>query len=222
MGTLYVAEQISTGAQRALKLINHDLLLDEKVRTRFAQEARIGGLIESDHVVQVIQAGVDEATTLPFLAMELLKGEDLARHLAENGAMPLDQVALISEQLCHALSAAHAVGVVHRDLKPENIFLATSRRAGLPFMVKVLDYGVAKIIAEARATTTGAIGTPLFMAPEQAMTGDDIGPHTDVWALGLIVFRMLTGLYFWRMATQGKSLVDLMREVTMSPLMRAS
>jgi serine/threonine-protein kinase len=131
-------------------------------------------------------------------------------------------VAETFEQLGHALGAAHDAGVVHRDLKPENIFLARSMRAGRAREVKVLDFGVAKIVAEGtQAKTTSAVGTPLWLAPE-TMQGR-ASPASDVWALGLIAFDMLVGFNFWR-ATDAASpgLADVLREITLEPIPLAS
>src|SRR5262245_28276486 len=124
MGAVYVVEQQSTGSQRALKLMHPQFVQDPRSRQRFEQEARVGARIESEHVVQVLAAGVDDATGYPYIVMELLKGEDLSTMLQRRGAIPPSEVGQIFAQLCHALAAAHAAGVVHRDLKPENIFLA--------------------------------------------------------------------------------------------------
>src|SRR3954447_19206779 len=116
MGAVYVVEQLSTGSRRALKLMHPQLVQDPRLRQRFEQEARVGARIESDHVVQVIAAGVDEETGYPFLVMELLKGEDLGAALAKRGAMSPEETRQIFAQLCHALAAAHVAGIVHRDL----------------------------------------------------------------------------------------------------------
>jgi serine/threonine protein kinase len=223
MGAVYVVDQLSTGNQRALKLMHRELVQSPDLRRRFEQEARVGARIESEHVVQVLAAGVDASSGMPWLVMELLQGEDLAAALRRTGAMRPEQVIAIMSQLCHALAAAHRAGVVHRDLKPENIFLAASRRADVPFTVKVLDFGIAKVVAEAQTMNTGAVGTPLYMAPEQTAPGQAIAPATDVWALGLIAFRLLTGLHFWRGANnENTSAVMILREVVMDPIPPAS
>jgi serine/threonine protein kinase/TPR repeat protein len=223
MGAVYLVEQISTGSLRALKVMHEHLVQDDKLRARFVQEARVCSRIRSDHVVQVIGAGIDEPTGTPWLVMELLEGRDLAAHVRAKGPLSIDEVREICAQLCHALAAAHQVGIVHRDLKPENIFLSEARREGAFFTLKVLDFGIAKILSEAiPSTTTTAIGTPLWMAPEQTDIGATIGPSTDVWALGLIVFWMLTGHFYWRAATHDQpSAMALMREVVFEPLVPA-
>jgi TPR repeat protein/serine/threonine protein kinase len=223
MGALYVVEQLSTGSRRALKLMHPQLVQDARLRQRFEQEARVGARIESDHVVQVIAAGVDGETGYPYLVMELLKGEDLGEALKRRGFFSPQETREIFAQLCHALAAAHAAGIVHRDLKPDNVFLAASNREGAAFIVKVLDFGIAKVMAEAQTHATAALGTPLWMAPEQTTSGDRIGPQTDVWALGLIAFRMLTGVFYWKSGNaEDGSTATLIREILVDPVVAAS
>ncbi|HEX5100404.1 MAG TPA: serine/threonine-protein kinase [Polyangiaceae bacterium] len=222
MGSVYVVEQVSTELQRALKLMHPELVRDPRLRQRFEQEARIGGHIASDHIAQVISAGVDAATGTPWLAMELLQGETLAEWIVRRRTS-LGELFEIFGQLCHGLGAAHTQGIVHRDLKPENIFVALPRQAGLPFFIKVLDFGIAKMASQhgAGATTT-SMGTPLWMAPEQTENGR-VGPPTDVWALGLIAFALLTQRPYWTRATrEDTTLPALMREILFEPMVKAS
>ncbi|WP_394850372.1 serine/threonine protein kinase [Pendulispora brunnea] len=218
MGAVYVVAQRSTGKLRALKVMHREIVADPALARRFEQEARVGARIASDHVVEVIAAGFDAGIGLPYLVMELLEGETLRSRMDRCGAMSAAEVCAIFEQLCHAVGAAHAAGVVHRDLKPENVFLAASRRAGAtPFTVKVLDFGIAKLLAEAQTRAThGTLGSPLWMAVEQTAAGD-IAPAADVWALGLIAYHLLTGGYYWRTAREGTS-VQLLREIVFEPL----
>jgi serine/threonine protein kinase len=216
MGAVYVVEQRSTGKRRALKLMHPQLVADAGLRARFVQEARIGSRIESDHIVEVVTAGIDEATSAPYLVMELLEGEDLASMVAKRGALNAAEVQVVFEQLGHALEAAHRGGIVHRDLKPENVFVARARRPGVPFTVKILDFGIAKVVEEAQGSTsmTQSLGTPLWMAPEQADRRTPISPATDVWPLGLIAFRLLAGKQYWAAANEANpSMTALMREV---------
>ena len=223
MGALYVVQQISTGAQRALKLMHPQLVREPKLRQRFEQEARVGARIESDHVVQVLGAGVDEQSGMPWLVMELLNGQDLSRVIEQRGALPAAEVRGIFAQFTHAVAAAHRVGIVHRDLKPENIFVAVSQREGMDHLVKVLDFGIAKVVAEAKATATQALGTPIWMAPEQTETGRSITPAADVWSLGLIAFRMLTGKHFWISANSEEATPTMvLREAVIDPIVSAS
>ncbi len=223
MGAVYVAEQISTGKQRALKLMLPQLVADPKLRARFEQEARIGSKIDSEHVVEVVAAGIDPQSGVPWLAMELLRGEDLATYMHNHGPMSARAMVEVLEQVCHAVGAAHAAGVVHRDLKPENIFVAQARRTGSSFMIKVLDFGIAKVVAEAKTANTEAIGSPMWMAPEQTAHNSVIAAQTDVWSLGLIVFYLLTKRVFWRSADDDTATMGhMLREIAIDPIPLAS
>jgi len=223
MGGVYVAEQLSTGQQRALKIMHATLVANPRMRERFAQEARVGAQVQSQHVVQVIGAGVDPQHGVPWLAMELLHGEDLGHLAARRRVLPLTEVVPIFRQLCHALGAAHDAGIVHRDIKPENIFLANVQSSDSSLQVKVLDFGIAKLVADAQQSATGQIGTPLWMAPEQSDQHQHITPAADVWALGLLAFRLLTGKFYWRVANEESGpLSALFRETIMDPIIRAS
>lgn len=222
MGDIYLAEQISVNCTRALKLMKPQLLRDPDLRRRFEQEAKIGARIASEHVVQVVAAGVDEETEIPWLAMEFLDGEDLGAALETREALPLPEVLEILRQLCHALHAAHSAGIVHRDLKPENIMLARSRRSDSVMTVKILDFGISKIIWQSNTVGTGTIGTPQWMAPEQT-SSEVVTPAADVWALGLIAFRLLSGRHYWVQAnSRTPSIAGVMREVVVDPLVAAS
>jgi hypothetical protein len=220
MGGVYVAQQLSTGLSRALKVMHPALVTDPAMRERFAQEARIGGRVASEHVVQVIAAGIDPNLGVPWIAMELLDGEDLGALSARRGPLPLSEVVPIFRQLCHALGAAHAASIVHRDVKPENVFLANVKSSSSTWVVKVLDFGIAKLAADAQQSSTRGIGTPLWMAPEQTESQAP-SAAADVWSLGLLAFFLLTGHYYWR-AASGGGLSALMREILVDPLTPAS
>lgn len=221
MGSVYVAEQTSTGARRAVKVMQANVVADAGLRERFVQEARIGARIQSDHVVQVVGAGVDPQLGIPWLAMELLQGRELAQVLAQR-PLGLPEMREVFAQLCHAVGAAHAAGVVHRDLKPENIFLADSRTQGHSFTVKVLDFGIAKILDMARSRATGAMGSQLWMAPEQTQMSERVSPATDVWALGLIAFYALTSRHYWLSAGSEAGTAALLRDILIEPLVAPS
>ncbi len=200
MGSVFEVEQLTTGARRALKVMHVQLASDPKLRDRFVREARVGATIPSDHVADVVDAGVDERTGLPFLVMELLEGVTLSREIRRRGPFDWPMAREVFRQLGHAVAAAHSCGIVHRDLKPANVFLARSRTAGMPFVLKVLDFGISEIVASVQLGTSGVIGTPTWMAPEQADPHAPIGPTADVWALGLIAFALFTGRQYWPMA----------------------
>jgi tRNA A-37 threonylcarbamoyl transferase component Bud32 len=223
MGAVYVARQLSTGKERALKIMRPQLLSDDRTRERFTREARAASQVNSEHVIEVVAAGIDAKTETPWLAMELLRGEDLDSFAERVGPLAPAQVLEIFRQLCHGLGEAHATGLVHRDLKPENVFLATARRVGVPFTVKILDFGIAKIVHETKRDVTDAVGTPTWMAPEQTEAGKAITPASDVWALGLIAFRLLTGFSYWRSANaEDVSAMAILREVVFDPMDPAS
>jgi serine/threonine protein kinase len=225
MGSVYVVEQLSTGKQRALKTMHYDLARDPKHRSRFESEARISARIESDHVVEVLAAGYDQSTGLPWLVMELLRGDTLDELVERDGPRPPTEIREIARQLRHVLERAHLHGLVHRDLKPENVFLAAARREGVPFTVKILDFGIAKWVQEAQTANKNSqiIGSPLWMAPEQLTPGAEITPATDVWALGLIAFHLFCGKSYWRAAnTEASSVGALLLELAVSPMSAAS
>jgi tRNA A-37 threonylcarbamoyl transferase component Bud32 len=223
MGEVYVAVQLATGRERALKLMHARLVDDDKLRERFVQEARLASRIASAHCVEVIGAGVEADSGTPWLAMELLHGHDLGSAVRSEGALSQRRVLELLEQICHAVGEAHRAGIVHRDLKPENIFVAEARAAGQATTVKVLDFGIAKLVEDTDTLGTAAIGSPAWMAPEQAEAGEQITPGADVWALGLLVFWMLTGSSYWKAAGHEKvSMHAFLKEVLFEPLPRAS
>lgn len=217
-GTLYVAEQLSTASQRALKVLRREYVADATLFKRFEREAQVAARIPSEHVAQTIAAGVDRKLDLPWIAIELLEGQNLADHVAEHGPLPKERVREYLEQVCHALAAAHKLGIVHRDLKPANVFLSEARRVGAARVVKLLDFGIARILAESVTLQGAALGTPSWMAPEQT-NGEPATPPTDVWALGLLAFFMLTGRSFWRAAARpDPGGLAVMREIQHEPV----
>ncbi|HUJ25891.1 MAG TPA: serine/threonine-protein kinase [Myxococcales bacterium] len=225
MGAVYLVEQLSTGRERALKIMHPQFVQSADSRARFTQEAKVGARIRSDHVVEVVSAGVDDDTGIPWLAMELLDGEELAKRISRKRFLSSQETLEIFRQLCHALGEAHRSGLVHRDLKPANIFMARSRRQGEAFTVKILDFGVAKLVQEqaGEGDHTKPVGTPRWMAPEQSESGAPIRPATDVWALGLIAFNCLTGKHYWKAANQSQANVTaLLRELVVEPMPPAS
>jgi serine/threonine-protein kinase len=196
MGAVHEVLDETTNSRRALKIMLPALVENADLRARFALEARITGDLESDHLVRVTDAGVDEATGTPFIVMELLRGEDLGALVRRAGPLPHAEVLTYLEQAARALDRTHAAGIVHRDLKPENLFL-TTRDDGAPCL-KILDFGIAKVMARSHQSQgTQALGTPLYMAPEQIRGKGDIGPAADVYALGHIAYALLAGAPYW-------------------------
>ncbi len=200
MGTVYEVTQANTGQRRALKVLHLWLADDERVRQRFVLEARVSASIESDHVVQVVDAGIAAPGNVPWYVMEYLEGETLAEHGKRRGPLPPLEVLEIFEQLGHGVGAAHQRKVVHCDLKPDNLHIAASRRADAKRTVKVLDFGIANVIPELKtyAQLTRGRGTPGWLAPEQFAAQGQVSAATDVWALGLIAFWLLTGGSYWK------------------------
>ena len=225
MGVVYEVFHLPTGRRRALKVMSPRLLSNAIAYDRFVLEAQIGAQIPSEHVVTVLDAGIDVPSSAPWLAMELLEGEVLGDRVARLGALSGSEVDELVRQVTHALGAAHERGIVHRDLKPDNLFIAKSHRVGVPFHAKILDFGIAKLLEDGRrtGTSTEPIGTPLWLAPEQADERGRIGPPTDVWALGLVVFFALTGRSYWRSASESPiRMGPLLTEVMVEPLVPAS
>lgn len=189
MGAVFVAVQLSTGKQRALKVMHSSLVADPVMRERFEREARVGAMVPSDHVVEVVGAGVDAALGVPWLAMELLTGENLADHVARRGPLSAAEAAEILRPVCHALGAAHARGVVHRDVKPENVVLDMGGK------VRVTDLGLAKLLSDNQNLTASgiAVGTPHYISPEQARGKKDVDHRADVYSLGATLFHLVCG-----------------------------
>jgi serine/threonine protein kinase len=222
MGAVYVAED-TAGRRCAVKVMHARLMDDPKNRARFAQEAAVSEHIGTEHVVEVYGRGIDEGTGMPFIAMELLEGETLQARIWRGGhpnVLPREESLAVLDQLATVLEAAHARALVHRDLKPENIFLTPRPHGGAPFTLKLLDFGVARFVDPSRPVlnATAAIGTPLWMAPEQH-TGAEISPAADVWAVGLIAFQLLTGRFYWLAANQKELNISLLlQELLFDPL----
>jgi len=206
-GAVFVAEHTSTESQVALKVL-WPYLQTPDVSARFELEARVAARLRSDFVVRTLDAGKDPGTGLLYLVMELLEGESLADRVKARGALPPVEVVRFLVQTALALDKAHAhVGqsgnpepIVHRDLKPDNLFLC--RREDAPPIIKVLDFGIAKVVTGDNSVSQDIKATPLFMAFEQA-SGDLVGPWTDIWALGLNAFYLLTGEHYWLAGKEG-------------------
>ncbi len=191
MGAVWSAVNLSTNGQVALKLIERS---DPELRQRLLREGRSCASIRHKNVVQVHDVGETDSED-PFLIMELLQGQTLAALLHERRRLPPDEVALLGRDIARGLSAAHEQGIVHRDLKPANIFLHEQPGEPGP-VVKVLDFGVSKnaTISDGLQTIAGnAVGSPMYMSPEQARAERDIDGRADVWSLGVVLYEMLTG-----------------------------
>ena len=190
MGEVYEAARLDNRAEAAVKLLHPQLLAEPDLVERFFREAKIMGALHGANVVKILEAGPLDAQ-LPSLAMERLRGEDLADYLRTHKKMALRKVLTLLRQVGVGLDAARAAGIVHRDLKPRNLFLARLEGGGEVW--KILDFGVSKMTAEEGTLTQGMIvGTPANMAPEQAQ-GEPVTHLSDIFAMGVITYRALTG-----------------------------
>jgi serine/threonine-protein kinase len=195
MGVVWAATHVHTRRKVALKMVKH--AASEAQRVRLLREARASCAVRHPHVREVYDV-LETDDGAPIMVMEYLTGESLADRLEREGKLGLPEAAALLLPVVSAVGAAHALGIVHRDLKPENIFLDE----GPPKTTKVLDFGIAKLTAsEGEAAATAALtasgtllGTPYYMSPEQAFGEKDVDHRTDVWALGLILYRCLSGV----------------------------
>jgi hypothetical protein len=193
MGSVWRAEHLAWEAPVAIKLMNRDIADQPEARARFEREVRLAAGLRSPHVVQVLDHGVDEATRVPFIAMELLEGESLEQRVKRLGRLSASETFDIISQIVRALSRAHDAGIVHRDLKPENIFLVRNEEE---HVAKVLDFGIAKGTHRLSLglTRPGRIlGTPYYMSPEQFRGSQEIDQRSDLWSLSVIACECLTG-----------------------------
>jgi len=181
----------------AVKVLLEKFLENQELIARLLQEARLASSIGHENIVDVTDYGTT-SDGRAFVVMEFLDGEALAQLVMRDAPLPVERSLGILRQVCSALSAAHAKGIVHRDVKPENIYLV--RRGEVDF-VKVVDFGVSKVVQVReegpdwqRLTRTGTVlGTPLYMSPEQARGGEDVDHRTDIWSAGLMLYECLTG-----------------------------
>jgi eukaryotic-like serine/threonine-protein kinase len=230
MGTVWEGQHATLGTRVAVKLIKPQLAQQREARARFEIEARAAAKLRSKHAVHVYDYGIS-AEGLPYIVMEFLEGESLSEAILGRGPLAAGEVAQIIGQAARALSKAHAAGVVHRDLKPDNIFLASSADGtveDLAYVVKLVDFGIAKMFEEPWPSAAGTaprpmggptregtvIGTPNFMAPEQLALGGAPGPLTDLWSLGACTFAAMTG----RLPFEGEVLGDIVLKVCAAPM----
>jgi serine/threonine-protein kinase len=193
MGQVYLAEHVKMGRRSAIKVMNPSMVHDPDAVSRFNREAANASRITHPHVCAIYDFG-ETSDGLIYLAMEYIEGEPLTDLLEREGALPPPRAAHIFVQVADALQAAHDLGIVHRDLKPDNIMLARGRDGA--DVVKVVDFGIAKAIGgddSQKVTKTGlVVGTPEFMSPEQ-LAGDKVDGRSDIYALALVFYKMLTG-----------------------------
>ena len=213
MGAVYEGRNASTLKRCAVKvLISPEMAQHQEAVKRFFREARASSVIESDHIVQIFDSGSVPKTGFPYMVMELLNGEDLEHTLRRYGALQPLVAAKLMLQAAMGLAKAHEHQTVHRDIKPANIYL-TRRETG-EMIVKILDFGIAKVKMEKFSETSSGLtrdgsmlGTPLYMSPEQAKGAPNIDVRSDVWSLGIVMYELLSGALPWADAS---SLGELM------------
>jgi serine/threonine protein kinase len=213
MGSVWLATHLALDIPCAVKFIEGEIAQLPEAQQRFEREAKAAAQLRSPHVVQILDHGVFQGT--PYIAMELLDGEDFGKRLQRIGRMAPPDVLRIVGQVCRALTKAHGVGIVHRDLKPDNIFLVPDDDREI---AKVLDFGIAKATGsgiDGSNTKTGAmLGTPYYMSPEQAQGIKAVDQRSDLWSLAVIVFQALTG----RLPFESEALGDLLVRIIVAPV----
>jgi serine/threonine-protein kinase len=197
MGVVVAARHIDLDERVAIKFLLPETLGNSEAVARFAREARAAVKIKSEHVARVSDVGKLE-NGAPYMVMEFLEGGDLSAWLGQRGALPIEQAVEFVLQGCEAIAEAHALGIVHRDLKPANLFVI--RRADGVLSVKVLDFGISKLTglggsdgAGSMTKTSAMMGSPLYMSPEQMQSSKNVDARGDIWALGVILYELVTG-----------------------------
>ncbi|HLK38178.1 MAG TPA: serine/threonine-protein kinase [Polyangiaceae bacterium] len=195
MGEVYAAEPTEGGPTQAVKLLRREFVANPQVRSRFLEEGRTCMRLMHPNIVHVRECATAEDGS-PYMVMDLCDGVPLSAYTQNGGRVPLAQAVPIMQGILAGLAAAHAQGVVHRDLKPDNVFL--TRGAGGAFSVKLLDFGIAKVMDVAggmgnRTSTGMLLGTPAYMSPEQARNARDVDQRADLWSAGVMLYEMVTG-----------------------------
>ncbi len=213
MGEVWRARHLALKTCVAIKFLHGASAPSERARRRFLTEAQVTANLKTRHAVQVFDFGVSD-DGVPYLVMELLEGESLDRRIAREGRLDVATTRAILQQAARALERAHALGIVHRDFKPENVMLVADEDGGGE-LVKVVDFGIAKLVGDLDSTlksalhglalarrppsspvldvTSGGVGTPYYMAPEQIQDSALVGPAADIWAFGVVAYECLTG-----------------------------
>jgi len=215
MGVVVAAHHIQLDEHVAIKFLLPQALANAEAVARFDREARAAVKIKSEHVARVIDVGKLE-NGAPYMVMEYLEGRDLSAWLTERGPLPVEQAVEFVLQACEAIAEAHAMGIVHRDLKPANLYCI--RRPDGALSIKVLDFGISKSTAGAggmgMTKTHTVMGSPLYMSPEQMESSKNVDARADIWALGVILFELVTG----RVPFEGEAITELvLKIVTAAP-----
>src|SRR5512132_3284206 len=196
MGTVYEALNTAIGKRVAMKFVDAETAQSKESIARFQREAEAASAVESAHIVEIFDSGVAD-DGIPYLVMELLRGEDLGHRIKRCGRLEIGEAVHVVAQILRGLHRAHEAGIVHRDLKPDNIFLVD--RDDDQSFAKILDFGISKVQRQGGVpvhtlTRQGTVlGTPFYMSPEQAQALPDIDGRTDLWSVGAILYECLTG-----------------------------
>jgi len=212
MGVVVAATNLHIEQRVALKFLLPDLLEEKPVVERFLREARASARLRSEHVCRVYDVGVENDA--PFIVMELLEGRDLASIVGDNGPLPIAMAADCVLQATIGLAEAHALGIVHRDLKPANLFV--TRYLDGSSLVKILDFGIAKAPSDTQfqlTRTATVMGSPGYMSPESLRSTRDADARSDIWALGVILFELVSG----KPPFVAESITELALRVAMDP-----
>jgi serine/threonine-protein kinase len=215
MGIVVAARHEQLEQRVAIKFVRDDALGNDEAVARFLREARAAVKLRSEHAAKVLDVGTLESGA-PYMVMEYLEGADLGAILVERGPLPVSSVAEYVVQACEAVAEAHAAGIVHRDLKPQNLFLAATVGGGA--RVKVLDFGVSKTLSTtgsgggALTQTRSMLGSPLYMSPEQMRSSRDVDARSDVWALGVVLFELLTRRWPYEAETMPELVLKVVTE----------
>jgi serine/threonine-protein kinase len=219
MGVVVAAHHVQLDTKVAIKFLLPDMLKNEEAVARFTREARAAVKITGEHVARVLDVGVLD-TGAPYMVMEFLEGGDLAAWLRQRGPLPIEQAVEFVLQACVAVAEAHSLGVIHRDLKPANLFCI--RRSDGQLLVKVLDFGISKVVDAGRGSeprgvsvtaTSAVLGSPLYMSPEQMLSAKAADAQSDIWALGVVLYELLSG----RVPFEGEAPTEVAVKVALHP-----
>jgi serine/threonine-protein kinase len=224
MGAVYIAEHVLLGRKAAIKVLLPQLSAHQEIVNRFFNEARAATAISDPGIVQIFDFGYHTDGSA-FIVMEFLEGETLDSRLRRLGRLhPADAIRLI-RQVASSLAAAHARGIIHRDLKPENIFLVVDKEVSGGERAKILDFGIAKLSddhpGKVRTHTQAIMGTPMYMSPEQCRGAGQVDARSDVYALGCVLFHLLTGTVPFDGEGAGDIIAAHLREPAPAPSSRA-
>ena len=205
MARVYRARHVVLGSAHAIKVLDRSLVRNQEIRLRFLEEGKIQAQLRHPHITPVTDLIAEPGVAA--LVMPLLAGEDLEVMLKRDGAFPPDTAVLWVKQVLNALSFVHARGVVHRDLKPSNLFLECIPGGGQT--IRVMDFGIARVMEVSRTRTGANMGTPHYMSPEQILSPKNVDQRTDIFSVGAVLYELLTG----RVAFDGDTVFDIQRRI---------